>query len=547
MKKVMFFSAVFIVAVFAGNYLSSAEKEFENRNLPVVRNLIIMIPDGMSHGGYTLARWMKDGNQMNMDPLACGLVRTFSSGSAITDSAAAATAYATGFKTQNGWLGVMPGEIDMPGLSASVYDKAFARLPVANLMEAARMKGKSTGLVSICPSVEATPAGFSSHFPSREAFETIAEQQIYCGLDLFLGAGDKFFKPENRQDKEDLLSELRNQGYKLVGTREELLKSSSPKLWGHFADGYMSFDIDKAPEEPSLAEMTEKAIELLSKGKNGFVLMVEGSKIDPAAHSNEPVGLVSDILAFDLAVGKALEFAKKDGHTAILIMSDHGNGGITVGTRNNQIGNHPSEFLVCLKKAKNSGEKVASLLKPGLSEEEVRKIVSEHYGIEKISEEEMKKLLETIPQNNNKKTRVLLGEMMSRRSNIGWTHDNHVADDVVLFSYLPFDYKFGTFDNTDIPKLSEKMLGLSLKECSFKLFRDAAHEFKEAGLEMKEDKSETGNPKIIVVNGSKTVEYPLNKNYAFVNGKKVKFSAGQAIFTGRKWYLPEEAVSLAKN
>jgi alkaline phosphatase len=513
-------------------------------NAPV-KNVIIMIPDGMSMGGYTLARWFNGGKPLVMDELACGLVRTHSAGSAITDSAAAATAYATGFKTDNEMVGVMARAPDMPGLDPSVYNQKFSRMPVANLMEAARERGIATGLVVTCASAEATPAAFSSHFPDRNAFEVIVEQQVYCGLDLFLGAGDKCLMAEARKDKEDLIGEIKGQGYAYVTTPGQMRKAQGQKVWGNFGDNSIAYEIDRTDAQPSLADMTEKAIQLLSRSDRGFLLMVEGSMIDWAAHSNEPVGLISEILAFDQAVAKALEFAKANGETAIIIMTDHGNGGVAIGARGSTVGNHPDEFLACLKKAKRSGQSVAAMLSASMDDAAIRTLVAENYGVSGMTDGELARLRAALPGGNNKAIRVVLGDMMNRRSNLGWINDNHVADDAVLFMYLPGGGKaMGTVENSDIASMASDLLGLSLPDTGRKLFHDAVNEFPKAGAELSIVGMESGNPVLVAVKPNLRAEFPEAKNYAVVNGKKIGFVHGQNIRIGEKWYIPEEGIRL---
>ena len=107
---------------------------------------------------------------------------------------------------------------------------------------------------------------------------------------------------------------------------------TNSKMWALYADREMDYDLDRNPDkQPSIEEMTKKAIEKLSKNDKGFFLMVEGSKVDWAAHANDPVGMATDFLAFDRAVGAALEFAKQNGETTVIITSDHGNSGVSIG------------------------------------------------------------------------------------------------------------------------------------------------------------------------------------------------------------------------
>ena len=145
-------------------------------------------------------------------------------------------------------------------------------------------------------------------------------------------------------------------------------------------------------DEPSLAEMTNKAIDTLSKDKDGFFLFVEGSKVDWAAHANDPIGIISDVLAFDDAVNEALEFAKKDGNTMVIAVSDHGNSGITMGNVNTN-GNYPeipvSAYIDPLKKATMTVEGALKQLNDDRSN---MKEVAELYGLDNLTEEEIEAL-----------------------------------------------------------------------------------------------------------------------------------------------------------
>ena len=142
---------------------------------PAVKNVILMIPDGMSVDGTTLARWYKGGTPLAMNKMACGLVRTYSSDAAIADSAPAATAYSTSFKSHTGYLAVLPDVANMPGLQPIAWGDQ--KKPVATILEAARLAGKATGLVATCEIPHATPAAFSSHCPNRNNHD-ILEQMM---------------------------------------------------------------------------------------------------------------------------------------------------------------------------------------------------------------------------------------------------------------------------------------------------------------------------------------------------------------------------------
>ncbi|SHJ72681.1 alkaline phosphatase [Desulfofundulus thermosubterraneus] len=509
---------------------------------PAVKNVILMIPDGMSVGGTTLARWYKGGTPLAMDEMACGLVRTYSSDAAIADSAPAATAFSTGFKSHTGYVAVLPDVADMPGLQPIA--RGDEKKPVATILEAAKLAGKATGLVVTCEIPHATPAAFSAHYPDRNNYDDILEQQVYSGTDVVLGGGSKYLTPEARKDKEDLIKVIKDLGYDYVTTPEALRKSTSNKLWGMFAPKDLSYDFDRDPaKQPSLAEMTSKAIEVLSKDKDGFFLMVEGSKIDWAAHANDPVGVISDILAFDNAVKVALDFAKKDKHTVVIAVTDHGNGGITIGDRETSKNYDElplSIFIEPLKRAKLTGEGVEKKLNADRSN--IKEVMATYYGITDLTKDEIKAIKEAKPGKLN----YVVGPMLSKRAHIGWTTNGHTGEDVVLYVYSPTgDRPTGVIENIDIAKYMERILGLNLQETTKKLFVPAEAAFPARGARVEWDDSDPNNPVFVVTRDNDKLKLPINKNLAEINGKLVKMN-GLTVYNGVTTFVPQEALDLMK-
>jgi alkaline phosphatase len=251
---------------------------------PPKKNVIFMIMDGTNSDIITLSRWYK-GSGLHLDKILVGGVRTYSGESAITDSAAAGSAMATGGKTRADYIGM----------------NAEGK-PVLTVLEAARLSGYAAGIVATSPVQHATPAAFTSHVLNRNEFGDIGEQQVYQQLDVILGGGAAWLRPKSRdtvkhddgmlktkqisrEDGENLLSELKSDSlYSFITTRQGLSKrSSDEKLWGAFAEEDLAYDFDRKalkPNEPTLAEMTRAAIERLSAKDKGFFLMVEGSKVD---------------------------------------------------------------------------------------------------------------------------------------------------------------------------------------------------------------------------------------------------------------------------
>ncbi|MDI7743082.1 alkaline phosphatase [Lysinibacillus fusiformis] len=527
---------------FASVNVLAKEKEKEKKT-EEAKNVIMLIMDGSSDNVSTIARWYK-GESLALDNILTGAVRTYSAESAITDSAPAATALATGNKSNSGYVGVLPSLVNTPGVEKVAEEDAFK--PVANVLEGAKISGRATGIISTSEIQHATPAGYSSHVTSRSNYDDIGEQQVYQNIDVVLGGGTDSLN-KTRKDGDNLLTVLENKNYDFVTTRDDLLKSDSKKIWGSFAPSSMAYELDREktkPEEPSLAEMTEKAIDTLSADKDGFFLMVEGSKIDWAAHANDPIGMVTDFLEFDDAVAEALEFAEKDGETLVIAVTDHGNSGITLGNinTNSTYDTTPvSAYIDPLKEATMTVEGALSLLKKDKSN---LVEVAESYGLKNLTADELKKL------QASENLSATLVQLLSARANIGFTTGGHTGDDVTLYSYGP-SHPTGLVENTDLAHTMASAMGFQLKDLTNDLFVDAKAELEKAGYTTKIDTTNENNPVFVATKNNRTITIPENKNTATlkINNTKVQFTRefnSVAVYNGDKFFISEEMLKFAK-
>lgn len=527
-----------------------------------VKNVIFLIPDGMSLAPTTLARWVK-GSQLSFDQYVCGLVETYSSDSTIADSAPAGSAYSTGFKSQSGNIASLGKVYNAPGFP--LPEAGGENRPVATVLEAARLSGRATGIISTSEFMHATPADFSSHDPSRKAYDSISEQIIFNKLDVVLGGGSFFLQPENRADKDNLLAAVTDRGYTLVSDTAQMNAAKTNKLFGLFSTKAMAYDIDRNPEsEPSLAAMTEKAISVLSTNKKGFFLMVEGSKVDWAAHANDPVGIVSDILAFDKACRVAFDYALANKNTVVIVVSDHGNSGLSIGdksTNGNYDKTNYSAFVDPLKKATRTGEGLETLINADKSN--VKEVVAQHYGIADLSDAE----IEAIKKAPAGTLNAVIGPMMGIRSKIGFTTTGHTGEDVVLSVFDPNGNRpTGVMENTEVASYIEKSLGIDLKATTGKLFVDALEAFKAKNAEVSIDAlTDPANTRLVVKKGTIKLSVIQNRDYAIVTGlpKNAKGvytlgtdtdgtdilaikSDGVAVFNGSKWFIAQNLVDVIK-
>ena len=499
-----------------------------------IRNIIILIPDGLSVSGTTLARWLRSYDpatgtvdptvRLAKDELLSGMVRTFwvdhlGTVGGMIDSAPAATAFAAGIHTENAHLSVTSGDLT----------------PVATVLEAANAIGKSTGLVATSNVQHATPAAFSSHTYRRALFEIIGEQQAYNHIDVMFGGGYQFLQAENREDGEDILGSLQERGYQLIHTRDEMLAATEKPIWGLFAPDAMAYDWDKVETgEPSLAEMTEVAIDLLSQNEEGFFLMVEGSKIDWAGHRNNPAAYVSDILAFDDAVRVALDFAQESQDTMLLIVSDHTTGGLSIGNRftdSTYMTDPINMHVSLLSRTTLTAEGI--FYRAEETGEDIIGLVNTHAAITDLTPEEIADLRNA---ETNRDFQEILGLAISNRSGLAWTTHGHTGDDVPLYTYLPGNGRIvGLFDNTDIAHFISDAWGLDLPQLTSEIFVNANEAFEGYITELYYETH--ANARMIVEMDGNTLEILENKNYVILNGEVVEFGS-VAVFSGGNFFIP---------
>ncbi len=287
------------------------------------KRIIFCIGDGMSFAQMALARQRAMGpeGRLHFERLpVSGMVRTFSANHIVTDSAAGATALACGVKTNNGMIGMTP-------------DKQ----PQRSILELLDRKGWRTGLTVTCTLSHATPAGFASHVEDRGMEAEIAAQLLAGPVDVMFGGGRAYWtggEGTKRKDGRDLIAEAQQAGCQFIYSRQQMpCLAAGVRTVGLFADAEMT----TYSPEPMLAEMTQKAIELLSAKSDEwfaprpkFFLMVEGSQIDWACHDNNEDNMVRQLLLFDMAVKEAIEFAARDRHTLVIVTADHETGGLTL-------------------------------------------------------------------------------------------------------------------------------------------------------------------------------------------------------------------------
>lgn len=502
--------------IFAANSAMADSKWDNNVNgFRKSENIIVMIPDGCDETVQTVARWYK-GEDLEVDKMQTGTVKVHMANSIIPGSAAAATAFATGHKTTVRFLGVGPRTED---LLTGFEPTAAPYAPVASVLEAAQRAGKATGIISTSRVTHATPAAFASHVQDRGMDNEIMEHMVYNNVDVVFGGGARHLIPSGktyttsfgaewggkRTDGEDLMGVLVDRGYQFIDSKEQMDDITSHKVWGLFDDSHMQPDMDRqhfAVHEPSLAEMVEKAIEILSQDPDGFLLMVEGSQVDWAGHNNDPIYMVTDFIAFDDAVKVANDFAEENGRTTVMAYPDHNTGGMKIGHYNTVVGYTETlmeDLVDPLKGMTMSANGVVKMMEDESDDGELKKSVSENWDIvlSVADVEEIRELEVGLSLS------YALARVVSKNYTvIGWTTHGHTGETVPLWM-TGNTAPTRVIDNTELAYIAADAINVDLKKTTENLYVDLDTITQDYEIDY------SVNP-VLRVNGA---ELPISKDY----------------------------------
>jgi alkaline phosphatase len=354
MNRTSFFIAGLSAALIAGCSNDTAPTA-ATPVAPPPKNVIFFLGDGMGMTTMTAARIYAVGEdgELTMDTLPeTAFVKTYSNDAQVTDSAPSMSAYMTGVKMNNEVLSMSSDTQAIDPLADANGNKlanncgAKNGTPATTLLELAKAQGLSAGVVTTTRVTHATPAATYSHICHRDLENDIAAAVVpggvgfnsalgANGLDVLLGGGRQFFTPfkdgGKRADGRDLIAEMKAKNVAFAGNSAEfnaIDASKTDRLLGLFTSSHMSYDLDRDPaKEPSLAEMTTKAMDVLGKNSKGYFLMVEGGRIDHALHETTAKKALHDAVAFDNAIKAALAKAKLTdptlANTLIVVTADH--------------------------------------------------------------------------------------------------------------------------------------------------------------------------------------------------------------------------------
>jgi alkaline phosphatase len=429
------------------------------RSAANARNIIFMVSDGMSPGVPALAEafsWLVRGAGTHWAALSResrvvhGQFDMASLDSIVTDSAAAASAWATGTRILNGAVNMLPDGRRLIPIGALAHER-----------------GRAIGLVTTTRITHATPAAFASAVPIRNLEDDIAVQ--YAGVvDVLLGGGKRHFDPAKRTDRSDEIARFRSLGYRLITTRDELLAGPlAGMVLGLFADSHVPYTIDRRREEaiarqcPTLEEMARAALAALADAPRGFLLQIEGGRVDHAAHNNDAPGMLWDQLAFDDAIGAVVEFQAAHPDTLVVITTDHGcgNPGVNgLGPRYDESSAHFENLALATASFDAMEAKLIEARgdNPAPSADDVRATLQWGTGLD-IDPKHARVIADHLagapaPELNRLEANIygLMAQALGNQTGVGWTGITHTSDWAPILALGPGSERFhGLQKSTD--------------------------------------------------------------------------------------------------
>lgn len=436
-------------SLFLGSGLFMANGSTPVQRSGEAKNIIFLVSDGMSAATLQMTDSLlkrMEGRTSNWiqlydeDYAKRALMDMASADRLVTGSAAASSSWGSGHRVKNGTVNV--------GENGEEYK---AIIPIF------RDAGKATGLVTTTEITHGTPAGFVANVEQRWMQETIAEQYLEHEVDLLLGGGNRHFASEVREDGKDMYEEYRKKGYSIVRTKPELkaLNELPDKILGIFYESHLPYSLDQknnrnlTDKVPSLAELTDLALQRLARSQNGFILQVEGGRVDHAAHGNDVGGMLFDQVAFDDAIGIALQFAVERDDTLVIVTTDHGNA-------NPGFSGAPNEQFDSIFSFTHTNDWIHRELNADSTINQIRDRVeaATNFG---ITQQEAEAYLNAIkgeyePVYKRMRSRgAVLGQILANYTQVNWISGSHTADYVEMVSFGPGSEALqGFVRNTDL-------------------------------------------------------------------------------------------------
>lgn len=430
------------------------------------KNVIILVSDGMSIGTLSMAdhflRLKENRASYWIDlyekgKVSRGLMDMASANSLVTDSAAAGSSWGCGFRVPNGYI--------------NIGENGESHKPINLWFKEA---GKATGCVTTTRITHATPAAFCVNIAERWLEDKIAEQYLERKFDVLLGGGIEHFSNSKREDGRDLIAEFKDKGFHFVQKRNKLLDltADDKPIMGVFTESHLPYTIDHLNDNqlkedvPTLAELTESALKKLSQNSNGFILQVEGGRVDHAAHINDVGGIIYDQIALDDAIKVALDFANKDKETLVIITTDHGNASPCLVGIGSGYGNSNPKFERLLN-FKQSNDWMMKKINENASRGAVKEIVYQGTGGIEITNEEADLILKGKNRNYQFAFRdrwsfpSALADVLANYTAVTWANNQHTSDFVELAAFGPGSERIAPITrNTELFQLITQVAGV---------------------------------------------------------------------------------------
>ncbi len=486
MKKLVSIMTLFGLcgALVLSGFNQTVAEEAETKEIDQAKYVFYFIGDGLGAAQRQLAEYYLQetegtDNKLLINNLPNAAINTTHSlDTLITDSAAAGTALATGQKTNNGMISVLPDGTELK-----------------TLVELAEEKGMATGVATTTRVTHATPAVFISHNESRNDENGIAADYVDSGIAYLAGGGLRHFIPQGwtesfsdvtgltikskRKDDQNIIQEFTDLGYKIgygsKGAEEfyDYTPKAGDKYLALFAYSHMPYTLDAMNSDykvPTLAEMTEKGIDLLSQDEDGFFFMIEAGRIDHACHPNDPAGAIQDTLALDDAVKEAYDFyLSHPEETLIVVVGDHETGGLGLGVN--------TDYFMTLEKLAGVTMSIEEFMYSDMAykgdKDTFLKNVEQVFGLKDLTEKEMAMIDRGIAMQDAgefdegnayqyDESAMAIVHILSTRAGVQWTSYAHTGTQIPLGAIgVGADQFEGFMDNTEIAELTAAILGTS--------------------------------------------------------------------------------------
>lgn len=424
--------------------LTVLNKKPQNKDL---KYIFLFIGDGMSTNQVELTEiYNNEINNKKIDKQellsfskfpVIGLRKNNSLNNYITDSAASATALASGFLTYNGSINMTKDGEKITPITHKLKDKGY-----------------KIGIITTVPLNHATPAAFYAISSNRSNYDDITNQVFSSNFDYF--AGGSFIKSNFTQDE---INELANKNnYEMINTKnklDNLEKNKKYVITSPYTNEELDFSIDNK-EDFNLETYVENAIKVLDNEK-GFFIMAESGLIDYAGHSNDAKSIIGEVNELDSAVKKALEFAKKhESETLIIVTGDHETGGLTLGDDSMSVN------IMSLQNQKKSYQHlegyIQSVCNSDKDKQEVRKYIIENYGVDIEKNIDINKYIDNCDSTS---VRKLILDEINKNAKINFSSTTHTADRIPVYAYGVNSEEFsGIYTTDELNKKLQNLLGL---------------------------------------------------------------------------------------